>query len=218
MLPGHRRPEGLLIDIQYLTRAVRFWLSLSPQVTDSPLLRGPAVLHRMLRSRRAVAMALILICEPASQLLGQRVSVEGGGGFGKSTTSSHNAVEHGYLSIRAGVSDHFDVGIESFVDANQDKICTTACIHDFPEINGLVIPVSWRASRFSVGFGPGVFYLHGFLPEHLYVGGVAAHADVTVARIGPTAIVASVRPLLAPGARRLNDRIGVVPVTLGLRW
>jgi hypothetical protein len=164
-------------------------------------------------------MALALICEPASYSLAQRLSVEAGGGFGMSTTSAHNYILHGYLSVQRALSDQFDVGIDLSADLNNDRVCVTACTLEFPDIGDLVMPVSLRLSRLSVGFGPGVFYLHGSGPGHLYVGRVAAHADVTLMRMGASAVIASIRPLLAlGGARSVGDWIGIVPVTVGLRW
>lgn len=174
----------------------------------------------LLRWGRAFIFASALVCEVTSPVLSQRLSVEGGGGFGMSTTPSHDYVFHGYLSAQVAVSRQLEVGIDLSLDLNGDQVCVTGCTLEFPDIRGVAAPLTLRLSRLSLGAGPGVFYLYNSVVAHGYVGGLAAHADVALVRIGNSMLTASVRPLLVLGGARSEerDRIAIVPVTLGLRW
>jgi hypothetical protein len=173
-------------------------------------------------THKVVAIALALVCGVASHLLAQRPMVEVGGGFGISTTQARDFILNGYLSLQQTLSSRVNIGVDASVNANDARVCgplISGCVLEFPDISGLVLPLSLHLSRFSLGAGPGVFYLHGSIPAHQYVGGMGAHADMVLAHIGPSALTASIRPLLAlGGARSEGDRIGVVPITIGWRW
>lgn len=180
------------------------------------------MLHRIVGFCRAVALALAMTLGPASSALGQRIDVEGGIGPGVSTTANHHEVLHGYVVARRALNRILSIGLDASVTLNRDSICVTGCALEFPNISGLTIPVSLRLSRFNAGLGPGIFELGHWTSHpagHLYVGGLAGHADVVLTSVGHSAIIASVRPMLAlGGAHSDGDRVAVVPIAIGVRW
>jgi hypothetical protein len=180
------------------------------------------VQHRIVELCHAFTLALALTFGAESSAMGQRVRVEGGVGAGVSTTADHHQVRHAYVVADRALTGIVTIGIDASVTWNKDSLCEIGCALSFPNFGSLAIPVSLRLSRFSAGLGPGIFDLGQWtshMAGHLFVGGLAGHADVELIRLGPTAVVASVRPMwVLGGARSDEDRIAVVPITVGLRW
>jgi hypothetical protein len=193
-----------------------------------PIFEPGKPLQPLLPSAKRIAFALVLAWGIASPAVAQRLSIEAGGGLGVTTTAAHDYVLQGFLEVRRALSPRLGVGVDVSTNVTKDIVCgptNNGCVSEFPDIAALSLPVDLQLARLDLGFGPGVFRLRRWADrvnspgDHLYVGGLAGHADLMLVNFGRIRIIASVRPLLAlGGARSAGDRIGVVPVTLGLRW
>jgi hypothetical protein len=174
---------------------------------------------RVANSFKGGLLAFALAALP-SMAIAQSLHVEAGAGVGASTTSGHQELLHGYISGQKNLSDRFVVGLDLSASVNDDRVCEEAgCVLQFPNITGLAALAGLRMSELSFGIGPGLFYLHGSIPDHQYAGGIAAHADASLVHLRAAAVILSVRPLWVMGPVRSNgDRIIAVPITLGLRW
>jgi hypothetical protein len=161
-----------------------------------------------------------LVCGISSTAIAQTLHVEAGAGVATSTTSLREGLLHGYVGVQKNRSNRFTVGLDLSADLNDDRVCLErGCVLQFPNVTGLAAPVSLRESRMSFGIGPGIFYLHGSVPDHEYAGGIAGHADVALVQLRAVAVILSLRPMWVMGPARSNgDRVVAIPITLGVRW
>lgn len=167
----------------------------------------------------ATILALVIGAGFHAPLSGQSVRIEGGLGLGMSTTSNHNYILHGYLTGQHSLLTGIELGLDASLDLNDDRICDTGCGLEFPDVGGVALTIGVRRSRFALGAGPGLFYRDRTATDHVFAGGLVAHADIEAARFGRHSIVASIRPFFALGASDFGgDRLGLVPISIGVRW